>query len=80
MCQPPRRCRHCGQGHPESAALSARETAGRAEAQSRSAWWYRAYAKEQSAEDQKRYELAEKEAKAREMGLWRDPNPVPPWE
>jgi endonuclease YncB( thermonuclease family) len=44
------------------------------------AWWYRAYAKEQSAEDRGRYERAEDEARAKKVGLWRDPNPVPPWE
>jgi len=44
------------------------------------AWWYRAYAKEQSAEDQERYERAELDAKAKRIGLWRDPSPVPPWE
>jgi endonuclease YncB( thermonuclease family) len=44
------------------------------------AWWYRDYAKEQSPEDRERYETAEQDAKARKVGLWRDPNPVPPWE
>jgi endonuclease YncB( thermonuclease family) len=44
------------------------------------AWWYHAYAKEQSAEDRERYELAEQEAKAKKVGLWRDPDPVPPWQ
>jgi len=44
------------------------------------AWWYRAYAAEQTPEDRERYELAEREAKATKAGLWRDPNPVPPWE
>ena len=33
------------------------------------AWWYRKYAKEQSHEDQGRYEFAEKEAKAKKTGL-----------
>lgn len=44
------------------------------------AWWYRAYAKEQSAEDQGRYESAEQEAKNRKIGLWHDKNPVAPWD
>ena len=44
------------------------------------AWWYRAYAKEQSTEDQGRYESAEDEARLRKWGLWRDAEPVPPWE
>ena len=44
------------------------------------AWWYRKYANEQSAEDQHRYESAEREAKARKLGLWQEKNPVAPWE
>ena len=44
------------------------------------AWWYRAYAKEQSADDQGRYESAEDEARLRKQGLWRDKKPEPPWE
>ena len=44
------------------------------------AWWFRRYASEQSPEDRGRYERAEREAKARKAGLWRDPDPVPPWE
>jgi endonuclease YncB( thermonuclease family) len=44
------------------------------------AWWYRAYAKEQSADDQGRYESAEQEARLRKRGLWQDKEPVPPWE
>jgi endonuclease YncB( thermonuclease family) len=44
------------------------------------AWWFRRYASEQSSEDRKRYEFAAQEAKAKKAGLWRDPDPVPPWE
>ena len=44
------------------------------------AWWYRKYAQEQSPQDQERYETAEAEARAERSGLWRDPNPLPPWE
>lgn len=44
------------------------------------AWWYRYYAKEQSPEDRGRYESAEDEAKARTRGLWRDSNPVNPYD
>jgi len=44
------------------------------------AWWYRKDAKEQSAEDRGRYEFEEQEARAQRVGLWRDADPVPPWE
>jgi len=44
------------------------------------AWWYREYAKEQSAEDRGRYESAEQEARTRKIGLWRDNHPIAPWE
>jgi endonuclease YncB( thermonuclease family) len=44
------------------------------------AWWYRYYAHEQSPEDQARYEFAEREARTKNAGLWRDKNPEPPWE
>ena len=43
------------------------------------AWWYRAYAREQSAEDRGRYESEENEARLRKRGLWVDDVPVPPW-
>jgi endonuclease YncB( thermonuclease family) len=44
------------------------------------AWWYRKYAKEQSADDQSAYENAELMAKLRRLGLWTDTNSVPPWD
>ena len=44
------------------------------------AWWYRQYAKEQSAEAQGRYESAEHEARLRKHGLWADDSPIPPWD
>ncbi|MCX2983394.1 nuclease [Halieaceae bacterium IMCC14734] len=44
------------------------------------AWWYRYYAKDQSAEDRGRYESAEDEARKRKRGLWVDANPVAPWD
>ena len=44
------------------------------------AWWYRKYAKEQSPTDRGAYEFSEQEAKAKRVGLWSDPAPVPPWE
>ena len=44
------------------------------------AWWFRKYASEQSPEDRGSYEFSEQEAKAKRVGLWSDPSPVPPWE
>lgn len=44
------------------------------------AWWYRDYANEQPSEERKRYEEAERRARAARIGLWSDPKPTPPWE
>ena len=44
------------------------------------AWWYRKYAKEQSPADRGAYEFSEQEARAKRVGLWSEPDPVPPWE
>jgi endonuclease YncB( thermonuclease family) len=44
------------------------------------AWWYRAYAREQSPQELGQYEFAEQEAKARRVGLWRDAEPIAPWD
>jgi endonuclease YncB( thermonuclease family) len=52
---------------------------GLAQITTRMTWWYRKYANEQSPQDQGRYEFAEKEAKAKRVGLWQDKNPQPPW-
>jgi endonuclease YncB( thermonuclease family) len=43
------------------------------------AWWYRAYAREQSLADRASYEAAEAEARSAGRGLWRDPSPQAPW-
>jgi endonuclease YncB( thermonuclease family) len=43
------------------------------------AWWYRAYAKDQSPQDRGRYESAVNEARKRRLGLWSEPDPIPPW-
>jgi endonuclease YncB( thermonuclease family) len=39
------------------------------------AWWYRRYAPNDRA-----LEAAEKSARERRLGLWREPEPIPPWE
>jgi len=44
------------------------------------AWFYRQYQREQSPNDRKLYEAAEDAAKAGRRGLWRDTDPVSPWE
>ena len=44
------------------------------------AWWFRRFANEQSPEDRAAYEFSEHEARAKRVGLWSDPEPVPPWE
>ena len=44
------------------------------------AWHYKAYEREQSANDRKLYDLAENEARAAKRGLWRDPAPIAPWD
>ena len=44
------------------------------------AWHYKAYEREQSANDRKLYDLAESEAKTARRGLWRDADPLPPWD
>ena len=54
--------------------------AGQAQLSVGMAWWYRKYAKEQPPEDRGRYESEEQEARVRRVGLWQDPDPVPPWE
>ena len=43
------------------------------------AWWYRAYAQEQSIDARLSYERAEIEAREQRLGLWADKYPVPPW-
>ena len=44
------------------------------------AWHYKQYQREQSPTDQKSYAAAEIEAKEAKLGLWRDAEPMPPWE
>jgi endonuclease YncB( thermonuclease family) len=44
------------------------------------AWFYRKYQREQSPNDQRLYDAAEDAARAGKRGLWRDAEPVPPWE
>lgn len=43
------------------------------------AWHYRAYQRDQTADDRRDYRRAETGARARHAGLWTDTDPVPPW-
>ena len=44
------------------------------------AWFYRDYARELSPQQRSAYDAAERDARARRVGLWADPQPVPPWQ
>ena len=44
------------------------------------AWWYQKYSKDQNDEDAALYEKAEGNAQKLKVGLWVDPDPIPPWD
>jgi endonuclease YncB( thermonuclease family) len=44
------------------------------------AWHYKQYQREQSPTDRQSYAAAEAEAREAKLGLWRDAEPMPPWE
>jgi endonuclease YncB( thermonuclease family) len=44
------------------------------------AWHYKKYQREQSPSDRVKYSDAELEARMHKVGLWHDPNPMPPWD
>lgn len=44
------------------------------------AWHYKEYELEQTPSERLAYARAEQSARADRRGLWRDPEPVPPWE
>lgn len=44
------------------------------------AWHYKKYANEQTPDDRENYSSAENEAKSLKKGIWKEANPVPPWE
>lgn len=44
------------------------------------AWHYKKYMNEQSAEDRLKYSSAQIKAMVDHVGLWRDPDAVPPWD
>ncbi|MCK5725461.1 MAG: thermonuclease family protein [Thiotrichaceae bacterium] len=43
------------------------------------AWHYKYYQKDQTKLDQKTYTEAEKNAQSATVGLWSEPDPIPPW-
>lgn len=44
------------------------------------AWHYKAYDREQSANDRQLYDFAQSEAKSARRGLWQDTEPIAPWD
>lgn len=44
------------------------------------AWHYKQFANEQAAAERVRYAWHEREARAKREGLWKEPEPVPPWQ
>ena len=44
------------------------------------AWHYKHYQREQSKEDRNFYSSAERVAKKKQVGLWQDKGPIPPWK
>lgn len=44
------------------------------------AWHYKKYQREQSSSDRLLYDSAEQEAREQRAGLWRDPEPMAPWD
>jgi len=44
------------------------------------AWHFKRYEKEQSLPEREQYAAAEKEAHENHRGLWRDSQPIPPWD
>lgn len=65
-------CAHAGCGHVLDAGLE--------QIKAGLAWHYKQYQKDQMPGDRLQYAVSERDARARGEGLWKDPDPVPPWE
>ncbi|MGE0310708.1 MAG: thermonuclease family protein [Lautropia sp.] len=61
------------------AAGSALVDVGHAQVAAGWAWFYRRYAEEMPPSRRGRYDAAERDAQRLRLGLWRDPEPIPPW-
>ena len=44
------------------------------------AWHYKQYESEQTTEERDAYAQAELAARTKTIGIWKDKNPIPPWE
>lgn len=44
------------------------------------AWHYKKYEREQTAQDRATYSAAEARSSATRIGLWKETEPIPPWE
>jgi len=44
------------------------------------AWHYKQYKSDQAKEERETYAQAELEARTKNVGIWKDKNPTPPWE
>jgi endonuclease YncB( thermonuclease family) len=53
--------------------------AGLEQIKARLAWYYKYYQMEQSEEDRRLYSEAELEARMKQIGLWKDEEPIAPW-
>jgi endonuclease YncB( thermonuclease family) len=65
---------------PDCPGCTTRLDAGLAQLEAGMAWWDRDYRRQQTLEDQGRYEYAEFDARMKRVGLWQDPTPIPPAE
>ena len=44
------------------------------------AWWYKEFARDQTAIEQSLYQATEQKARKERVGIWAEDEPVPPWE